>query len=233
PMNIAEGVTAPGGIDYGVTDGIATLGPPNGAPLEYRLEILGVNDGQPMVSVASVAASELFFGGTVAIGSSKITASDEDNPPASQLTISVSAADGSISPASLTYQQLLSGSSFMYTHSGDFPIDLTDQVSVTVSDGTLTSSPSIMTVNARVSFANNVGRIIDDPSDPNDRTGVFPHLDDDCASCHNSSNPYPTAPPFLNADETAASWEQARSRVVLPENACVSPNSPSSPLLTQ
>src|SRR5690606_8664933 len=66
PANLAEGATVAGGIDYSITDGIATSGGPGGPPLEYRVSIRGVNDGQPSVTVlAPVTPAQLTFDGSV------------------------------------------------------------------------------------------------------------------------------------------------------------------------
>src|SRR5690606_34760395 len=140
-----------------ITDGLATLGAAPAAALQYRLNIRGVNDGQPTVTVSNSPSSALFVGGTVALGSTRITAADPDTAAAG-LTIMVAMApgsSGSISPAQLTYQPILSGSAFTYTHNGS--LDFVDTVNVRVTDGTFTSGISALMVASRVSFTNNIG----------------------------------------------------------------------------
>ncbi len=181
-VNLAAGVLVDGGLDYTLTDGITVLGPP---ALQYRVNILGVNDGQPTVTVSPVTASQLVFGGNVSIGASRISASDPDTAAAG-LTVSISVAGtpaGTVTPASLTYQQILNGSSFTYHHLGAFPIDLSDQLQVVVSDGTNTSSPVPLAVTARVSFAQNVIPVMTSATGNADTNS--------CMSCHSTAGPGP------------------------------------------
>jgi hypothetical protein len=198
------------------------------------VDIVGVNDGQPTITVAPILASELAFDGTAFLGSAKIQATDPDTAP-SALTITVSISGtpaGTISPASLTYQQILNGSRFTYDHNGSFPIDLTDQLSVRISDGSFLSSPVAVPVNARVSFASNIVRVIDDPNEPNTRTQNSPYPTEDCASCHNSTGGGLGAPNFLNDNNVGVNYDRVRLRVTQPgETACTNANSPSSLLL--
>lgn len=219
-MNLAEGDVVTGGLAYSLTDGLAVLGVP--ASLQYQIDILGVNDGQPTITVFPVTASELVFGGSVTIGSSKIQVADPDSDP-SQLILTVSMVGstpaGSITPASRTYQQVLNGLGFTYAHGGGSPIDLSDQIRITVSDGTFTTSPVLINVNARVSFSQNISAVIGETSDPND-----------CASCHFSTN-LVGAPNFLLPDDSGASYTAISNRVSNPETACSDPDAPASLLL--
>src|SRR5690606_36513853 len=114
----------------------------------------------------------------------------------------------------------LNGLGFTYSHNGSFPIDLNDQVQVTVSDGTFTSTPVILNVNARISFSQNIGAVIHNPLDANS-----------CATCHNSTGGGIGAPNFLNAGDTTVSYAAVSSRVTTPETACSAVNSPMSLLL--
>src|SRR5690606_22895529 len=194
-VNLAADVIVQGGFDYSITDGFATLGPPNGPALSYVVNIRGVNDGQPTVTVLQgIAPSSLAFDGTATIGTvlgvaGRISASDPDtDAPGLTISITINApAAGMVTPASLTYQQLLNGSVFTYSHHGNFPIDLTDQLQVRVSDGTYTSSPQPMAVNARVSFASNIAGPVGPAS-----TGI---IGGNCAElCHDASGGGVSAP---------------------------------------
>jgi hypothetical protein len=204
---------------------LATLGAAPAAALPYRVNIRGVNDGQPTVSVSASPASSLFVGGTVALGSARITAADPDTA-ASGLTILAAMAagsTGSIAPAQLTYQQILSGSVFTYTHNGS--LDFVDTVNVRVTDGTFTSGISALMVSSRVSFANNIAGPV------GGSTGI---IGSNCGpACHNSSGGGVGAPNFLTGGNAAVSYSAMSSRVTTPENACASPNSPSSLLLSK
>lgn len=222
--NLMAGELVDGGFDYAITDGLATLGAAPAAALQYRLNIRGVNDGQPTVTVSNSPASALFVGGTVALGSARISAADPDTS-ASGLTITVQMApgsSGSISPAQLTYQQILNGMSFQYQHNGS--LDFVDTVNVRVTDGTFTSGVSALMVSSRVSFANNIGGVVSAQS-----TGI---LGGNCAlNCHNATGGGVGAPNFTSGG--SVSYTAVSSRVSLPENACASPNSPSSLLLAK
>jgi hypothetical protein len=220
-VNLAEDVIAPGGFRYTLTDGIAVLGTA-AVPLDYTVNVRGVNDGQPTITVSPVTESELVFGGNIVIGSSKLQVADPDSSP-TDLTVSVATLGlpaGMITPASRTYQQILNGLGFTYSHNGSFPIDLNDQIQVTVSDGTFTSTPVILNVNARISFSQNIGAVIHNPLDANS-----------CATCHNSTGGGIGAPNFLNAGDTTVSYAAVSSRVTTQETACSAVNSPMSLLL--
>lgn len=231
-VNLAAGAIVQGGFDYSITDGFATLGPPRGAPLTYVVNIRGVNDGQPTVTVLQgIAPASLAFDGTATIGTGlsaagRISASDPDTDAAG-LTISITVnapAAGVVTPASLTYQQLLNGSVFTYSHHGNFPIDLSDQLQVSVSDGTFTSSPQPMAVNGRVSFASNIAGPVAMGS-----SGIV----GGCASeCHNPTGGGFGAPSFLTA-LGAVSHTEVSNRVTLPETACGNANAPTSLLLAK
>jgi len=241
--NLALGATVDGGFNYRLTDGIASL-PAGTGSLAYRVDIVGVNDGQPSVTVAPILISQLAFGGTASLGAAQIQASDPDTAPGGlEITVSVSGTSpaGTITPASRTYQQILNGLSFTYTHNGMFPIDLDDQLSVRIRDTVSGpfSNPVVVPVNARVSFANNITRLVDDPAEPNDDALLppAPYLNDDCASCHRTSGPV-GAPSFLSgaSASSSVSHTELRNRVVstLPggEAACANPaNAPTSLLL--
>ncbi len=189
-----------------MTDGVATLGV---APaLAYRVDIRGVSAGHPAVSLQSVLPSELFFGGTVAIGASKIEVTDADTTAASLVVSAAAGATGSVTPASLSYQQLLGGAAFTYTHGGN----LREQLLITVSDGTFTSTPMPLAVNARVSFANNLTPIVNGA----------------CADRCHAAGPLS----FRTGGNVSYASMVSGTRVTFPENACTNAQAaPSGPLL--
>src|SRR5690606_27468101 len=93
-----------------------------------------------------------------------------------------------------------------------------------VSDGTYTSSPQPMAVNARVSFASNIAGPVGPAS-----TGI---IGGNCAElCHNAVGGGVGAPSFLVLG--AVSHAQVLNRVTLPETACGNPNAPTSLLLAK
>ena len=209
--NLAEGAVAAGGFDYALTDGIASVGAPPAPALGYRMDVRGTADATPAVLVRPVPPSELYFGGTVAIGAGHIEVRDADTPPEGlTVTVAPSAqATGSVTPSALTYRQLLDGAAFTYTHAGNA---VSERLLVTAGDGTYMSSSVPLTINARVSFEHNITPIIETA----------------CAdNCH-AGGPLS----FRERGRVSHANVVSGTRLVFPESACIGPDTPpSSPLL--